>query len=411
MSAAEAAKQKPAHPFWFFILALPIGIVQGYLSVTLAWFYRREGMSVQQISVLVGLSLLPLILKFLWAPLVDFTLSVKKWFLISNFISSVSLVVLSFIPGKPANIPILTVIILISYLGVTFVTLSVTSLMAYDTPAEEKGRAGGWYNAGSVGGIGIGGGLGLWVAQYIPSQWQVAGVLLILCLICSFGLVGVKEPVATTRVEKMSATLKKLFSDIWAVIKVKSGILALLLSLLPLGTGAVGTLFAAMAKDWHASQNAVAFTTGMFGGVITVAGCLIGGWLCDAINRRLAYLLFGAFQAVCALGMAFCPHNQTFYVAWTLIYAFSNGFTYAGFSAFVLEVIGKGAAATKYNLYAGIGNIPIYAVTVIDGWANTQWGSNGTLVIEAVITAAAIILFFIIQLAMGVKTTMQVKEQ
>ena len=69
----------------------------------------------------------------------------------------------------------------------------------------------------------------------------------------------------------------------------------------------------------------------------------------------------------------------------TMLYAFVTGLTYAGFSAFVLEAMGLGAAATKYNLFASLSNMPIAYMTSIDGWAHGKWGPAGMLYTEAVV--------------------------
>jgi PAT family beta-lactamase induction signal transducer AmpG len=94
--------------------------------------------------------------------------------------------------------------------------------------------------------------------------------------------------------------------------------------------------------------------------------------------------------------MAFCPHTQLMYIIWTSVYSLSNGLAYAGFTAFVLDAIGKGAAATKYNVYAGLSNTPIYFMTLIEGWAHSRWGAAGMLNTEAAVAAVAIVLFFVV---------------
>src|ERR1700722_16057974 len=81
------------------------------------------------------------------------------------------------------------------------------------------------------------------------------------------------------------------------------------------------------------------------------------------------------------------------YIWWTSLYAFSSGLCYAGFSAFVFEAIGKGAAATKYTVYASLSNAPIYYMTIIDGWAHTHYGPRGMLNIEALFGVLGIGLF------------------
>ncbi len=76
-----------------------------------------------------------------------------------------------------------------------------------------------------------------------------------------------------------------------------------------------------------------------------------------------------------------------------MIYAFITGLTYAGFSAFVLEAMGLGAAATKFSLFASLSNMPIAYMTSIDDWAYERWGAAGMLFTEAAIGAAGLVLF------------------
>jgi hypothetical protein len=65
----------------------------------------------------------------------------------------------------------------------------------------------------------------------------------------------------------------------------------------------------------------------------------------------------------------------------------------------VLEAIGKGAAATKYNLLASISNMPIAYMTIVDGWGQEKWGSGGMLYTEAACALAGVALFGLVALA------------
>jgi predicted MFS family arabinose efflux permease len=152
-------------------------------------------------------------------------------------------------------------------------------------------------------------------------------------------------------------------------------------------------LVAAVADDWHASANTVALATGVFSGIVSALGCLVGGFGSDRIDRKTAYALYGLLMAMCTVAMALAPRTETMYVVFTLIYAFIQGLTYAGFTAVVLETIGLGAAATKYNVYASLSNMPIAYMTLVDGWAHTRWGAAGLLNVEAAIGVAGIIVF------------------
>jgi PAT family beta-lactamase induction signal transducer AmpG len=111
------------------------------------------------------------------------------------------------------------------------------------------------------------------------------------------------------------------------------------------------------------------------------------------MDRQKAYVIFGILQAGSAVLMAYTPHTEPLYIIWTCIYAFALGLCFAAFNAFVLEAIGKGAAGTKFTVYAAISNVPIYYMTLVDGWGHTHFGARGMLNIEAAFAVLGAVLF------------------
>jgi len=395
-SISVTKEHRPSHPVVFMFLVLPFGISAGYITVAYAYMFSKAGVSVEAIAALVGASLLPHVIKFLWAPLVDATLSLKKWYVLSSVITAAGIFATGILPIQASSLPVVTVIVVVTNVAVSFLGITTNGLAAYDVPDDKKGRASGYMQAGNLGGSGLGGGAGLWLAQQLPQPWMAASILAISCLLCCLCLFFVREPLSTVRAEKVLHTLKNMITDIWSTLKSRMGFLAVFLCFLPLGTGAAANLWAAVAGDWHASANTVAFVTGLMSGLITSAGCLLGGWMCDRMDRKLAYVIFGLLQVVCALAMAYAPHTEIMYIVWTSLYAFGVGLSYAGFSAFVFEAIGKGAAATKFTVYASLSNAPIYYMTIIDGWAHTHYGPSGMLNTEATFGAIGIVLFLML---------------
>lgn len=394
MSRPEAHRH--VHPSIFMVLILPFGVMGGYLGVTLAYLLSKAGVTVGQVAVLMAVSIIPHTWKFAWAPLVDTTLSRKRWYLIGNVTSSVGILFTGLLPIQAASLPMLTLITLVANFAVTFLGMATDSLMAYDTPPELKGRAGGWFQAGSLGGSGVGGGAGLWLAQRLPSPWMAGAALAGACLLCSIGLFFLPEPVSTIRESRLRKTVVNVAKDLWGVARSRIGFLALFLCFLPIGSGAASNLWSAVAPDWSASADTVALVTGVIGGILSAVGCLVGGWFCDRLDRKTCYVIYGVMQAACATGMALAPRTQSMYVVWTSLYGVITGLTYAGFSAFVLEAMGTGAAATKYNVFASLSNFPIYYMTRVDGWAYTRWGPGGMLNTEAAICIAGMVLFYVV---------------
>ena len=387
-----AATNAP-HPAVFLFLIVPFGVMSGYLNVTTVYLLTQAGVGVEASAGLVALSYVPHTWKFLWAPVADTTFTRKKWYVGSALVSALGIYATGAVPAEPGSMTMLTAVVLISNFAVTFLAMAVESLMAYCAPEEGKGRAGGWFQAGNLGGYGLGGGAGLWFAQTLPPPWIGSAALAVVCILCAAALMFVAEPPAHAQAASYRRTVVELGKDLWRVARSRRGYLALLICFLPIGTGAASNLWAAVADEWHASAGTVALVTGLFGGIVSAVGCVVGGYFCDRMNRKLAYALYGVLQAACAVAMALAPRTEAMYVAFTMIYAVFNGFTYAAFSAVTLEAIGRGAAATKYSLFASLSNMPIGYMTAVDGWAAGAFGAGGMLQTEAAIAILAVVFF------------------
>jgi hypothetical protein len=96
------AKQAP--PFTFFFLhsatAWPIGVV----GLALANNLVRAGVSVRHVAAMVAATSLAFTFEFMWAPLVDSSLTRKAWYAIGATIMCVSLFAMFVIPWKDAAV-------------------------------------------------------------------------------------------------------------------------------------------------------------------------------------------------------------------------------------------------------------------------------------------------------------------
>jgi MFS family permease len=359
-----------------------MGITNGYIVVALAYLLSQAGVSVGLIAGLVGWTLFPQTWRAVWAPIVDSTLSIRGWYLISAGASGLLMAATGFIPATRGNFGWIELICFGFSLAATVTTISGSSLMAHGTSEDEKGRAGGWSQAGNLGGTGLGGGVGLWLAQHGP-LWISGAALGLFCLATSAALLFLKEPSAEYRTESLLGSLANVGRECWVLLKSARGALAFFLMLLPIGVGAAQNLWSAVAGDWHASADAVALVNGVASGVVAMVGCLIGGWMCDRIDRKTAYCIFGLVIAAAAVAMALAPRSQAMFVSFVLLYAFLTGFCYAAFAAVVFETIGKGAAGTKSNLLSGISNVPLIYAGIFDGMGHDRWGAMGLLYADA----------------------------
>ena len=121
---------KPVHPSVFTLLILPLGIMNGYIYVTLAYLFSKEGISLEKVAAIVAAALLPHIFKFIWAPLVDSLFSLKKWYLLANILSALGIIATGILPINESSLPILTFIVIFSNFMITFLCMATEGLMA-----------------------------------------------------------------------------------------------------------------------------------------------------------------------------------------------------------------------------------------------------------------------------------------
>jgi PAT family beta-lactamase induction signal transducer AmpG len=165
----------------------------------------------------------------------------------------------------------------------------------------------------------------------------------------------------------------------------------------------MSNLWAAVAPDWHADADTVALVGGVLNGIISAAGCVVGGWVADRIGIWWAYFGSGVSIAIVAIVMAIASRTPGVFSSGVLVYAFTCGLAYAAFSAIVLVAIGRGAASTKYAALSSLGNLPVVYMTALDGWVHDKYGTSWMLHFDALSGIVCIVVaMFVLQ---KIKTT------
>jgi len=353
----------------------------------------QHGFSVAIAASITALGLSSNLWRFAWAPFTDLTLSLHKWWLIGTGFSSASLVLLCLIPLNIHASGFLTAIVFLSQIAATFVVAPVGGFMAKTITENKKGRAGGWYQAGNLGGVGLGGGAGIWLSTHF--SYQTAGIVLALAsLACGAALYFVPQVYAEKgtlqdRFRIMMVDLKELFRS-------RVALFSTVIILTPIGIGAATYVWSSLGKDWQVTDDTVALVTGVLSGGVSAVGCLFGGWVADKSGRWWSFFGAGIIMALVTLIMALAQFNHFTYVCGILFYAFSVGWANAAFSAVVLLAIGKELASTKYALLSSISNLaPVY-MTAFDGWMHDAYGIRGMLMAETGLGLGFSVLFLLI---------------
>ena len=375
-------------------LVLPSGISSGFVTVALPFLLTKNGFPVATTAGIIALGVSSNLWRFLWGPVVDLSLSLKKWYWIGFAATAASLILLCFTPFTVKGALLLSVIVFISQVAGTFMLLPVNSFMVKSIEANKKGQASGWYQAGSLLGTGIGGGAGLWLAEHYKAQ--VAGLVLCgMSFIFALVIFFIKD-INHNKNKTILQGITGMGKDIFEMLKIPVALYAIVLFMTPIGSGASANIWSAIATDWKTGADTVALVTGILSGLVSALGCIAGGYIADKWGVWKAYLGCGAFCALAAFVMAVMPFIPAVYISGVLIYAFSTGLIYAAFTALILFVIGKKHAATKYSLLASLGNISVVYMTASNGWVHDAFNSKYMLLWEAFAGILFVILFSII---------------
>ncbi len=392
--AHAAPARSAAHPWVYMVLIVPFGATGGFVTVALNYLGTKHGLSVEQAALLVFTSNFPNVWKFFWAPVADITLSRKRWYVLSCVLCAVGMATMASIPLEPETLGVMIGIIALTSFAATFLGFAVEGLLAHLTTAEDRGRYSGWFQAGNLGGNGIGGGIGLTLLSTFEQPWISGGILAALTLACCLPLVMLPE-VAAEKATSVVGTVKKVGFDMWDMIKSPAGLLCAVVSFVPVGTGAAqGVLTQAeVAATWGAGETEVAWVQGFLTGGFAIAGCFAGGAMNARLSTRTAYVVSGLMLAGVAVLMGLAPSIPATYVVFNLLYSFVVGACYATWTGLVLETIGAGAAATKYNGFASLSNTPISYMGLVLAAAHVRLGSRGMLFTEAAMAVAGLLVF------------------
>ena len=149
MATANEPSVGAPHPWLFAVLYFPYGLTIGFPSIALGFLGRRAGLPTSAIAAVVGMSFLAAGWKFLWAPVGDYTLTRKRWYLLAVALISAGLIALTIVPLSTGNLPLLSVLVLMTSVSGTFLAFATEGLMVHNSSPATRGRAGGWFQSGN----------------------------------------------------------------------------------------------------------------------------------------------------------------------------------------------------------------------------------------------------------------------
>jgi PAT family beta-lactamase induction signal transducer AmpG len=374
------------------VMLLPSGMNQGFISIALGYVLAQHGVSVAVIAGLIGLRLLPDTWSFVTGPVIDCTLSSKRWYVLSVIALAIGLMLLAFVSLDGSGTALMAPLCVA--LGVASITSNsaTSAVLAQTTSHAVRGACAGWRQVGYLGGIGLGGGAGLWLSTHGVGPRVTAGILGLACASCAWPLLLVQVPRAPSR-PPLAAAARTALASLWTLLRSRDGLLAVIAVTLPAGLGAAMILMPAVAGDWGASAALVATVTGVLGGLANLPGCLAGGYLADRFPRRTVYMYSALACAAGEAVMALCPHTPPYFAALILLNSALTGLAYGSVTAVIYDRLGASGAATVAGVLSSLSNVPVVVVTVLVGSVQTHRGSNAMLLLEAALGVASVALY------------------
>src|ERR1700686_4744369 len=367
-------------PAFIGVLLLPSGMNQGFISVALGYILAQHGVGVSVIAGLIGLRLLPDTWSFLSGPLVDCTLSSARWYVVSVIALAIGLQLLAFVPLDAAGTALIAPLCLA--LGVaSIVSNSATSAaLALTTTHAVRGACAGWRQAGYLGGIGLGGGVGLWLSTHGPGPGVAAGLLGLASASCAWPFLVVQVPRVPRSATVVSAA-REAFGSLWSLLRSRDGVLA------------------------------VATVTGILGGLANLPGCIAAGYLCDRFPRRTVFMYSALLCAAGEAVMAMSPHSPQNFALFVLVNSALTGLAYGSVMAVIFDRLGPLGAATVGGVLSSMCNLPVVVVTVLVGAVQSHRGSNAMLLVEAGLGIASVALYALLTWAWRPKAALQTRAQ
>ena len=392
---------KQAPPFAFFFLhtatVWPIGVV----SLALANNLVRAGVSVRHVAAIVAATTLAFTFEFVWAPLVDSSLTRKAWYVIGAAIMCACLVAIFTIPWKETAVQTLILLAFASCTGAAIAAVAVKGIMAYDVQPERIGAASGFYTAGGAFGKTVAGAGTLLLLTHLSSKTFAASISIAPAVVAA-SAIALAAPGSLQPLREFGAKMAGSLLELWHFIRTRNGLLIALLCVLPFGTGAEAGLIGAISREWSVSPNQLALFSTLGAGT-NIAGAILAGWLATRIGPWTTYIASGLTMILVMIAFAFAPRTPLVFLAGELLYRALAIGCYAALLGIVMTAIGKGAASTKAAVMWSLTNFSFFYPTLIEGTVHDRSGTAAMLLTDALLGVTGFAILMIALRVLGTR--------
>ncbi|MCA9076126.1 MAG: MFS transporter [Planctomycetaceae bacterium] len=378
----------------FSALYLSEGAPIGFIWLALPTWLRLADVSVEKITTLTALLVVPWTFKFAWAPLIDVLQNrwwtVRHWIVSAQLVMGGALLPLLWLDLQQDFAIILPLLLTHAFAAATQ-DVAIDALCIATTDPLERGRLNGWMQAGMLlGRAAFGGG-----ALLLSTRIGTSAVVTLLLAVTTGSLVMVlgSRPPATMTKRKLTEQGRHVFGELRQSLRERRTWLGLAFAFI--GGAAFKSLEVVIGPflvDRGYTEDEIGlFTAGPMIGLM-ICGSLAGGWVADRMQRRnfVAAALLSFVVPICGLALSDLwldgqrgPHL----LVGLALTAFGIGvFTAASYAMF-MDLTRPAIAATQFSAFMG-------ATNGCESWSSFAIGrliaSNGYATAFLVMSAASL---------------------
>jgi len=418
-SAAPAAKAPVDIRPWLFVPVLYImeAMPTTLVSEVSTLMFKDLGITNTQITFWVSLLGMPWMLKPLWAPMVDLTLSRRRWVILAQALISVGLVALALALRLPAFFPLSLMILFglalssathdIALDGLYLLSLSKQQQATFVGVQSASWRAGRLLCTGGL--VVLAGVLQKRGTTVVDSWVLVFGLAALLYGAGAlYARIFLPRPAADVPVHEERSTVP--FVEAIVSFFRQPGFFAVLAFILfyRFGEAMVSMIVPLFYRDGLkvGGMGLSLAQVGTINGVAGIVGIILGGIAGGAfigrfgLRRSFWLLMFSMYAPNLLYLWAATAHPP----AWTLygvafVDQFGYGFGFAGYSVYLMGVAQRGAYRTShYAIATGLGRLTIILAGMLSGYLQSRLGYVGFFVAVCLCTFPGLLtLFFIPQ--------------
>ena len=380
---------RPLPPIWLMGMSyLSFGIFGGIILIAVPQLLAGAHVPEAQIAGITAIGLAPGFIAFPFGPLLDWRFSRRTY---AIFFAGVQVLCLIGALLSLSNLPLLTALLFAGNLTGNLYYNAIGGWFGAVVPTEQKGPIGAWLTVGNIGGGGLIVTVAAGLMHALPSPLGAIAIGLIAAAPIPFFLF-IPCPPADGRLAHEG--FRDFARDVGALLRKSTVLWTLLLFLLPAASFALTNALGGFGADFHTSEQIVS----LLGGVGLVVAGVIGSLMIPVLSKRVRprplYLMVGGFGALFTLILVVTPHVPA---TFGLAMLGENVFQAAAFaveSMIILRTIGHDnpLAATQFGLLSAATSLPLTYMQYLDGQGYAAIGVNGSLLADALISGAAVLL-------------------